>query len=85
VVQRSLADWHPAAIAAYEDLHRFVIDKLPKGNDKAQRREILELSVGTWIVWNVTDKAKLANEFEIISAVASLVAREFTGYWQQQL
>jgi hypothetical protein len=85
VVQRSLADWHPAAIAAYEDLHGFVVPMLAQESERAQRREVMELGVGTWIVWNIMLKREVENEFEIVAAIAGLISREFEGYWQQKL
>jgi hypothetical protein len=45
-VQRTLAEWHPAAMAAYEHLQQFVLEKLAPEDDAGKRREVLELDGG---------------------------------------
>jgi hypothetical protein len=69
-VQRTLAEWHPAAMAAYEDLQQFVLEKLAPEDDAGKRREVLELSVASWIVWNMMMKREIANEFGTVAAIA---------------
>jgi hypothetical protein len=84
-VQEDLIKWHPASLDAFKDLQIFVVERLQSESDRSKRRELLELSIATWIVWNVTQKRPIPREFETVAAVASIIAPEFMNYWQQPL
>lgn len=81
-VLKNLKAWHPRAVTAFNDLQLFVLNLIAKESDRSKRRELTELSGGTWLVWNVTNKQVIADEGILTGALGNLFVGEFSVYWR---
>jgi hypothetical protein len=84
IIEESLVRWHPKAIDAYKDLNKFICMYDKDFQSFTSIKETIDFTkslVGTWLIWNITNKAKLEKEAEIASALGYLTYSVITGYW----
>ena len=83
-LERQLANWNPRSVSGFSDLNKFIKGYEPQYQNLVDLREVTDFTkvlVGTWVVWNLTNKAKLDDEAEVASLLGNLVYKSIAGYW----
>jgi hypothetical protein len=84
-VAKSLAEWNPDGIRGFDDckcLFESEYDRLTGAGHEP--RFIASDAVGTWIVWNVLDRApETEDECMLVRATGTMVTHAFFDWWKE--
>ncbi|TBR23563.1 hypothetical protein EPO15_05750 [bacterium] len=87
VLERQLLDWDATALDGLRELYKFIhgydaaIDKL---TDPEDNLGFLKQLIGTWVVWNLTGRAPLADEAGVAAVLGRVVHGCAAGYWADE-
>ena len=81
-VQNALDEFHPSAFGALKDLDNLVLRILSREPDITKRPTHTPLAVGTWFVWNLTNKQPIQDEPQIAGFLGRVVVQMINGYWR---
>jgi|WetSurMetagenome_2_1015567.scaffolds.fasta_scaffold09331_3 hypothetical protein len=68
---------------AFEDLQRFLL-KVTQQKPYACDFDVLAVSAGTWILWNLTSKKPIEDEVKIANVLGQLFFLEYVDYYAQR-
>jgi len=80
-----VAEWNAGAHGALADLARFVSmheQSVDSFADVPAAVAHTKRVVGTWLLWNLTNKATFADEAELASMLGHVVYQCVDGYWE---
>lgn len=84
IIEEQTIKWNPVSTNAIKDLNNFMASYKNKIDDPSSLEEAMRftrLLVGTWIIWNLTEKAKIQDEAEISNAIGTVIYNSVNGYW----
>ena len=84
LLEKQLAQWNAGAVAGLSDLNDFIKSYESQYQSMTEADEVVrftEMVVGGWLLWNLTNKAALADEAEIAYMLGHAVYRCVNGYW----
>jgi len=86
-LERQMANWNPGSVAGFSDLNKFIQGYEHEYRKMVESREVFDftkLLVGTWLRWNLTDKAKCEDVAELANMLGHLVYSCVGGFWSGQ-
>jgi hypothetical protein len=84
-LEQQVGEWNPGAIAGFSDLNNFVRmydSEFQKLTDLSEVIDFTKLVVGTWLLWNLTNKAKFSDEAELAGMLGHTVYSSVAGCWE---
>jgi hypothetical protein len=85
LLEQQLSRWNAGAVAGLADLNEFIKAYGAQYQSMTEVDEVVRFTkmvVGGWLLWNLTDKATLADEAEIAYMLGHGVYRSVDGYWE---
>lgn len=85
IIEDSLIKWNTQSLSAIKDLNYFFVsykNKIKSPDTLKKSIEISEVILGTWIVWNLTDKRDVQDEGLIANNIGKTVYNLIIGYWK---
>ena len=86
IIERHIAEWNRGTVPAYADLNQFVCrykTEYVKISDPDRLVGFMKLLVGTWLLWNLTDKTKFKDEAQLATTLGAVAHECGAGYWYQ--
>lgn len=84
ILKSNLSGWNRGALPTFSDLIKFVASydlELKKISNRTESMDFVKLLVGTWLLWNLTNKAKIPDEGQHASMLGAIVHGWTVGYW----
>lgn len=84
IIEEQCIEWQPQSLVAIKDINNFLASYKNKLNEITSLEEaarFTRLLVGTWTVWNLTEKSKIQDEAEIAGAIGYVIHNSIKGYW----
>jgi hypothetical protein len=79
-----LENWNPGTSKAFSDLDKFVLHAdayLRTLKDENEKLKVVQTSVGTWLLWNLTAKATFRDERRLAAMLGGTTYQFTGGYW----
>jgi len=81
-VQENLAKLHPEAIREYENVHRFVSERLLLENDRKKRGPLMFNLASLWVAYRILGHEPSDKDAKLVESLSSLFMNETSGYWK---
>jgi hypothetical protein len=86
ILEQRIAEWNRGTVPAFSDLNNFVCrydSEYQKISDIQKVVDFTKLLVGTWVLWNLTNKARFEDEAALATMLGRLVHASVAGYWHE--
>lgn len=81
-VQENLAKLHPEAIKEYENVHRFVSERLLLESDRKKRGPLMFRLADSWVAYKILGHEPTGKDAKLVESLASVFVNETSGYWK---
>ncbi len=86
-IEQGIQNWNRGGISALEDLNKFICkydSDYQNILDIKKIEDFTKILVGTWILWNLTNKNEFEDEADLAAMLGKLVHESVTGYWHEK-
>ncbi len=81
-VQENLAKLHPEAIREYENIHRFVSERLLLERDRKKRGSLMFKLASSWVVYRMLGCEPSGKYAKLVECLESVFMNDTSGYWK---
>jgi hypothetical protein len=84
LLETQLTQWNAGAVGSLSDLNGFIKSYEAQYQSITEVDEVVrftEIAVGGWLLWNLTNMARLADEADVAYMLGHAVYRCVDGYW----
>jgi len=83
ILEKETRSWNHGASIGFFDLDKFIQEYMPKYKDSIKPpHDLLNFTIGTWLLWNLTNKAPLKDSAELANMLGNNVHASIAGYWK---
>ena len=81
IVYSKLTSLHPSGIHALQDIRSLVNHFAKEISDAETKRDLAPMHGGTWLLWNLTERAPINRASGIAATLGKMFVSEFSQYW----